>query len=153
VRQLPGEDGRILGVGDAVDRVRSLEQVRDPVLVSGFDPRVCEELVVLFEAEIHKVLVHASEVAPVVGEGEDQLESALSRFMEHEVETLEAVRTIVVDRTLALRVPRLKMHAVLAAFAVHIAYAAIERTSIEEGPGAKHREAERLRRRENIEGR
>src|SRR5690606_10524284 len=118
-------------VARAVDGVRALREVRNPILERLPDAVVRIELVVLRQAVPAQVLVHAAEVAPVVGEHEHQRQAPCARFVQDPVEALEAIRPVIVGWAARHRVPVLEVDALLVPWFADVWYGAIERAAIE----------------------
>ncbi len=113
VGELPHHDGGVVLVFDTRDRVGAVEQVADVVLVPLPDAPVGVEVVVVVEPCPLDVLVHAAEVGPVVGEGDDQAQALLARLGDDVVELLQAAGAVVVRRPPRLGVPVLDVGVVL----------------------------------------
>ncbi len=109
------------------------------------------ELVVLDEPVPAQVLVHAAEVAPVVGQDERQLETACAGFVEHPVEPLEAVGSVIVGGALKL-IPILKVGAFFVPGLANVRDTAIERAAVEEGSHPEYAELHLHREVEHVQG-
>src|SRR3954471_24358807 len=80
---------------------------------------------------------------PIVGQYQHELESQAPRLGERVIQTLKTIRPIVEDGVLKRRVPSLEIEPALRAVAVDTADLAVQRTAVDEAPGAHDLDAHR----------
>ena len=145
VAEFPGHDRRVVLVRQPGQRVHPVQHRGDPVPVPAADRRVGVEVVVIPDPVTGvgdvppvQVGVDATEVVPVVHQGQDQLQVLLAGLLDQVVEPLDAVRAGLQHRPAGLGVPVLQPD-VLAAAVDRVA--AVGVLHLAEGPGAHHRDA------------